>query len=116
MSTAQKKTDQATDIARLTQMTQIFGGNIQLQGGHYGNALLTRGKVIKSINHALPNIGNGEQRGVLDATIELKGQTVRVLATHFDHRKIHANAWSPSTWSTSLCKIVRINLPFYWAI
>ncbi|MCC6509595.1 MAG: endonuclease/exonuclease/phosphatase family protein [Pirellulaceae bacterium] len=79
--------DQAAELGRLTGMQHLFGGNIELQGGQYGNAILAKGTITKSTNHRLPNIDNGEQRGILDATITLPGRTLRVLATHFDHRR-----------------------------
>lgn len=39
--------DQAAELGRLTKMRSVFGGNIELQGGKYGNALLTRFEIIK---------------------------------------------------------------------
>jgi len=30
--------DQAAELGRLTKMRSVFGGNIALQGGEYGNA------------------------------------------------------------------------------
>ncbi len=34
--------DQAAELGRLTEMVSLFGGIIDLQGGKYGNAVLTR--------------------------------------------------------------------------
>ncbi len=82
-----QKVDQAKELGALTEMKHVFFGNIDLQGGRYGNAILTRGTFGKTTNHKLPNIDKGEQRGMLDCTIEVSGQSVRVLATHFDHRR-----------------------------
>lgn len=79
--------DQAAELGRLTGMKHAFGGNIDLQGGKYGNAVLTKGDLSLVTNHRLPNIDNGEQRGVLEITVKLDGRPVRVLATHFDHRR-----------------------------
>ena len=80
--------DQPAELERRTKMSVVFGANIELQGGHYGNALLSRFPITRHKNHLLPNIDNGEQRGVIDAEIELPNtsQKVRLLATHFDHR------------------------------
>ncbi len=80
--------DQPAELARLTEMNVIFGANIELQGGHYGNAVLTRFPIVRHKNHLLPNIDNGEQRGVIEAEIEIpkSGQKVLLLATHLDHR------------------------------
>ncbi len=80
--------DQATELARLTGMNFVFGGNIPLQGGHYGNAILSRFPIGRHENRLLPNFNQGEQRGVIDAQIELPGwsRPLRLLATHLDHR------------------------------
>ena len=82
-----EEVDQPQELARLTGMQVVFGGNIDLQGGKYGNALLTRVECQSSENHPLPNIDQGEQRGVLDAIVKHNGESVRILATHFDHRR-----------------------------
>lgn len=80
--------DQPAVLARLTRMHVAFGANIDLQGGHYGNAILSRFPIMRHQNHLLPNIDNGEQRGVLAAEIPLPetNQRIRLLATHLDHR------------------------------
>ncbi len=81
--------DQPTELARLTEMEVAFGANIELQGGHYGNAILSRLPVVRHTNHRLPNRDDGEQRGVLAAELALPGtdESLRFLATHFDHRR-----------------------------
>jgi len=80
--------DQPKELARLTELQVVFGANIDLQGGHYGNAILSRFPISKHANHLLPNLDNGEQRGVLSAHIQLNdAQSLRLLATHFDHRR-----------------------------
>ena len=85
--------DQTAELARLTRMEGFFDANISLQGGEYGNALLSRLPVARTTHHALPLLGPGEQRGVLEAEVALPpdaaGGTprgVRLFATHFDHR------------------------------
>ncbi len=84
-----QKVDQPTTLARMTKMNVAFGANIQLQGGHYGNAVLSRFPIASHRNHLLPNTDNGEQRGVLiaDVLVPELADPLRVLATHFDHRK-----------------------------
>ena len=82
------KIDQAAELSRLTKMFYIFGSNIEFQGGHYGNAILSRFPVVKKNNLLLPNLSSGEQRGVLESVIKLsKEQKISFLATHLDHRK-----------------------------
>lgn len=79
--------NQPRELARLTNMQFAFGANIDLEGGKYGNALLTRGAITKSQNHPLPNVDRGEQRGLLEVILSHEGQSLRVFATHFDHRR-----------------------------
>ena len=79
--------DQAVELGKLTGMQHAFGGNIDLQGGQYGNAVLARSELQVVANHQLPNIDKGEQRGVLEVSINHQGRQLRVLATHFDHRR-----------------------------
>ncbi|MEC9091992.1 MAG: endonuclease/exonuclease/phosphatase family protein [Planctomycetota bacterium] len=81
--------DQPAVLSRLTQMQIVFGPNIELQGGHYGNAILSRFPVIRQKNHRLPNFDQGEQRGVIESEINVPGLPfpLVLLATHFDHRK-----------------------------
>ncbi len=81
--------DQPAELARLTKMHVAFGGNIELQGGQYGNAILSRFPIKAHTNHRLPNFDSGEQRGAIAAEIVLPGlsEPLLLLATHFDHRR-----------------------------
>ncbi len=87
--TRSEDVDQPAELARLTKMNVVFGANIPLQGGHYGNAVLTRFPIIEHKNHLLPNVDNGEQRGVLVAKLEISKarQPLVIFATHLDHRR-----------------------------
>ena len=79
--------DQPAELAQLTGLHVVFGANIDLQGGQYGNAILSRWPIHEHTNRKLPCLDNGEQRGVLDALIQLPQLgNIRFLATHFDHR------------------------------
>jgi endonuclease/exonuclease/phosphatase family metal-dependent hydrolase len=83
-----KREDQPAELARLTDMKVVFGDNISVGGGKYGNAILSRFPIVEHRNHRLPNVDNGEQRGVLQATIRIPDcpQPLILLATHLDHR------------------------------
>ncbi|QDU28450.1 hypothetical protein ETAA8_35500 [Anatilimnocola aggregata] len=83
-----KQIDQPAELAKLTEMKVAFGANLPLQGGHYGNAILSRFPIAAHKNHLLPVIDSGEQRGVLLAEIEVPqlAEPLLFLATHFDHR------------------------------
>lgn len=79
--------DQPQAFAKLLEMHVAFGGNIDLQGGKYGNAVLSRFPIVAHKNHLLPNTGGGEQRGILEVDVELpQGGQLKFLATHLDHR------------------------------
>ena len=79
--------DQPQAFAKLLKMHAAFGANIDLQGGKYGNAVLSRFPIVANKNHLLPNTDGGEQRGVLEVDVELpQGGQLKFLATHLDHR------------------------------
>jgi endonuclease/exonuclease/phosphatase family metal-dependent hydrolase len=82
------KVDQAAELARLTGLNVVFGGNIRHQGGDYGNAVLSQLPISRHKNHLLPRFDDGEQRGVLQVEVELSDEhgTLLFLATHLDHR------------------------------
>ncbi|QDT05414.1 Endonuclease/Exonuclease/phosphatase family protein [Rubripirellula lacrimiformis] len=88
-ATRSQSVDQPAELARLCKMEVVFGANIPLQGGHYGNAILSRHPIMEQRNHLLPNLENGEQRGVLVAEIQMPSipQTLVMFATHLDHRR-----------------------------
>jgi endonuclease/exonuclease/phosphatase family metal-dependent hydrolase len=81
-----KNVDQPAELARLTGMHVVFGGNIKLQGGDYGNAVLSRVPVLRHRNHLLPCFDKGEQRGVLEVELKIGDVDLVFLATHLDHR------------------------------
>ncbi len=81
--------NQTDTLALKTKMFSIFGKNIDVFGGEYGNAVLSRYPIIHSENRKLPSIGNSEQRGLLAVWVQLKdkdNETV-FISTHFDHRE-----------------------------
>jgi endonuclease/exonuclease/phosphatase family metal-dependent hydrolase/dienelactone hydrolase len=83
--------DQPSELSKLTGMRVLFAENIPLQGGSYGNAILSRFE-IESKNHALlPNHSKGEQRGLISSTLLWQGpgqqaNKFNFTTTHFDHR------------------------------
>jgi endonuclease/exonuclease/phosphatase family metal-dependent hydrolase len=83
-----KQVDQPAELAKLTGLKAVFGRNIPLQGGEYGNAVLSKFPIRRHENHALPSFDKGEQRGVLEVSVEVAGldAPVTFLATHLDHR------------------------------
>lgn len=85
------KVDQPKVLGELTGMHVRFEKNIDFEGGKYGNAILSRFPIRSHKNVHLPNIDNGEQRGVLIAEIEIPewSAPLRFLSTHFDYRRPH---------------------------
>lgn len=80
--------DQPAELSLLTKMHMAFGGNIEFGGGRYGNAILSRFPISQHRNNRLPNRGDGEQRGVLEAAVAIPDQMqpLVLFATHLDHR------------------------------
>lgn len=72
--------DQAEQLASLTGLNLVFGRSCAMDGGDYGNAMLTRGKITSSQIFALP--GSGEPRSLLRADIELAGTDFTFFVTH----------------------------------
>jgi endonuclease/exonuclease/phosphatase family metal-dependent hydrolase len=67
-------------LAGLTGLNLAFGRSCGMDGGDYGNAILTRGQIKSTFTHPLP--GSGEPRSVLQADISLDGTDVTFFATH----------------------------------
>lgn len=78
--------DLAAEIARHLGMEHFFGRSVYVQGGEYGNAVLTRHPIKSGRVLPLPLIGDGEQRTVIALTLDVHGRDVLLLATHLDHR------------------------------
>ena len=83
--------DQPLELGRLTGMRVLFAENIPLQGGSYGNSILSRFKIESKKHTLLPNHSRGEQRGLLTSTVVWQGggkqiNKLNFAATHFDHR------------------------------
>jgi len=72
--------DQAANVAHLAGLKLAFGKSCEINGGDYGNAILTRGTIESSRVHPLP--GAGEPRSLLEARIALDGARFTLFATH----------------------------------
>lgn len=68
-------------LARSTGMTAIAGLRIVRHMGHYGNALLTRRRVLAVQRHDL-SFSWREPRGALEVELDIEGVTTRVIVTH----------------------------------
>jgi endonuclease/exonuclease/phosphatase family metal-dependent hydrolase len=72
--------DQAETLARLTGLELAFGRSCSLDGGDYGNAVLTRGTVTASEVFPLP--GAGEPRSLMRTDVQLDGTPFSFFVTH----------------------------------
>lgn len=81
------KVDQAAELAKLTGLSAEFGKAIDLQGGAYGLAVLSRFPLKGAKVHALPGKEKQEARIVLQVTAEPGGSfpAVTFLNTHLQH-------------------------------
>jgi endonuclease/exonuclease/phosphatase family metal-dependent hydrolase len=71
--------DQAAELARLTGMHIIFGKSFGKKE-QFGNAVLTRGRILSSRIHELPSIG--EPRTVLETDVEIGSNDLTFFVTH----------------------------------
>lgn len=72
--------DQARQLADLTGLNLAFGRSCGMDGGDYGNAVLTRGTVLNS--HVYPLPGSGEPRSVMQTDVEVRGLEFSFFVTH----------------------------------
>lgn len=72
--------DQVANLQKLTGMRAFFGPSYENFGGHYGNAILTRGEILSTNVHELPSIG--EPRSVTEAVVRIDGATINFYVTH----------------------------------
>ncbi len=86
-TTRTRKVDQAAELARLTGLTVEFGKAIDLQGGEYGQAILSRHPIRAFKVHPLPGKPGQEARIAIEARIEFGGgrPPLTFVGTHFQH-------------------------------
>jgi endonuclease/exonuclease/phosphatase family metal-dependent hydrolase len=78
--------DLPAELAKLTGMTAVFENNFSFQGGEYGNAVLTKFPVKSKKNLHYKMLQPGEQRGVLQVVLDVRGRDVLFVNTHLDYR------------------------------
>lgn len=79
--------DQAEELGRLTGMHVVFGKAIDLSGGAYGLAVLSKYPIKSTGKIMLPNISGGEQRILFSAKIEPDNglPEFTIVNTHFEY-------------------------------
>lgn len=81
--------NQAQELGRLTGYYPVFGRSIDILGGEYGNAFLTRHPLLETEVIPIPNPPEEEReqyfepRTILRSVIDVKGRRITVLGTHF---------------------------------
>lgn len=90
-------TDQVKWLSKRLNMHAAFGPNLSINPTDsrwpmhsYGNALLSRHPIISFQNHLLEKVGSGtesEQRGLLEAIVEVDGVPIAFFNTHLSLRK-----------------------------
>lgn len=78
--------DCPAELAALTGMSCVFSNNFRYQGGEYGNAVLTRFPVKRWTNRHYQMLRPGEQRGLLQVVLDVRGRELVFLDTHVDYR------------------------------
>ena len=90
--------DQAKELGRLTGMYSYFVKAINWDGGDYGVAILSRFKILDSIQLLLPMATGiaGEARAVAIIKVRIKKKEILFASTHLDivkeHRVLQASA------------------------
>ncbi|MGE5621054.1 MAG: endonuclease/exonuclease/phosphatase family protein [archaeon] len=69
-------------LAEQTGMNMAFGKNIEFQGGDYGNGILSKFKIDTVQNLHYKMLREGEQRGLLQAVVEINGGKIVFMDTH----------------------------------
>jgi endonuclease/exonuclease/phosphatase family metal-dependent hydrolase len=72
--------DQVAELESRTGLHGYFSPSYVRWGGEFGNAILTRGQIVRTEVHPLPCVG--EPRALLEATVRIDGATISVYATH----------------------------------
>ena len=83
--------NQLDELAQYTGMTPLAGATIERDDGHYGNAILTRRRIVRSCTHDL-SFQHYEPRGAIEADLDVDGRTVRVFVTHLGLRPAERRA------------------------
>jgi endonuclease/exonuclease/phosphatase family metal-dependent hydrolase len=84
--------DQTAELSRRLHMHGVYGANLDLDPlvpgaprRQYGTAILSRFPILDWRNTLLPRPAGGEQRGLLEAVLQIRGVRVRVANTHLQH-------------------------------
>ncbi|WP_437187966.1 endonuclease/exonuclease/phosphatase family protein [Planctomicrobium sp. SH668] len=76
--------DQVAELAKMTGLHGQFSKAIALQGGEYGQAILSRYPIEAHQIHKLTGKPKSEQRIAAEHVVEINGRNVRVVTVHLD--------------------------------
>ena len=82
-----ERRDLIAELAKLTGMNFYFDKNIDYQGGQYGNAVLSRFPIVSATNTHYQMLRKGEQRGLLQLVLDVRGRKLLLMNTHLDYRR-----------------------------
>lgn len=72
-------------LANATGFRAVAGPTLQRKDGHFGNALLTNYSIV-AVRHLDLSVPGREPRGALVVDLDVAGETIRVIVTHFGLR------------------------------
>ena len=79
-----EKVNQAEFLGKSLGMHHVFGKAMNLEGGGYGQAILSKYPILKSKVHQLP--GDGEPRIALEVTVEPEiGKKISFVSVHLSY-------------------------------
>jgi len=84
--------DQARILAAELGMEFTFARNLSLQGGWYGNAILSKYPIYFSENKIISDRDIDEPRGVLHTIIDVNNQKLHVYGTHLSTDSLNSSA------------------------
>src|SRR4030095_3963528 len=81
-----QRKDEIAELAALTHMDYAFAHNLDLQGGQYGVAILSRFKIRNTDHRLYQNKREAERRGMIRVEVEIEGKRVNFITTHLDYQ------------------------------
>jgi endonuclease/exonuclease/phosphatase family metal-dependent hydrolase len=76
-----QEVDRLDEIAQAVGFEPVAGRTLLHDGGHHGNALLTR-RPVRAVRRIDLSVPRREPRGALDVDLDVDGAVVRVVVTH----------------------------------
>lgn len=82
-----KSVHQARDLAEKLGMEWHFSKAIDISGGQYGDAVLSKYPILETFSYTLPCAAEqpGEDRSLCVIRVEIDGKSLYVASTHLDH-------------------------------